>query len=383
MKVLYIPDVFDYYGATDSLMQMIKYLYTEYNVVPVIVVAQEGRLSNWAKENGFEYHCIYYKPVMIDRKIASSLSIKEKLYIKKTNMLFVMNCKKIIDFKTIDIIHTNLNRIDVGAMLAKYLKKPHVWHIREFASELDYDVVSLRSNYISYINKHSNKIIFISNVVKNAWIKKGIDNNKSIVIWDGIVENGIDVKHDILENDIVKIVICGYLCKNKGQDQLIKAITLLPEDIKRKIQVDIYGEGDEEYTSYLLKLVDDNELCSIVDFKGYVENVKKLYSKYDMGVVCSKSEGLGRVTIDYMSYGCLVIASKSGANIELLCDEQNGYFYEYNNYKQLANIIAFAINNKNIVKRIADNGYAFSYKNFSCNEYAKKIIDVYNSCVVR
>lgn len=38
---------------------------------------------------------------------------------------------KIIDFNTVDIIHSNLSRDLLGAKLSSIYKVPHIWYIQE------------------------------------------------------------------------------------------------------------------------------------------------------------------------------------------------------------------------------------------------------------
>ena len=64
-----------------------------------------------------------------------------------------------------------------------------------------------------------------------------------------------------------------------------------------------------------------------------------------IGIVSSEYEAFGRVTIEYMLNGMIPIVSRSGANIEIVCDGVNGYLFELNDSKQLAQKIVMVIDN--------------------------------------
>ena len=93
--------------------------------------------------------------------------------------------------------------------------------------------------------------------------------------------------------------------------------------------------------------IDTNE--KNISFLGYRNNLRENLSSYDIGVICSKSEGFGRVTAEYMAAELCVIASDTGANTELIENEKNGLIYNYNNDKELAEKIKKIYNNKKLI----------------------------------
>ena len=65
------------------------------------------------------------------------------------------------------IIHTNASNIDIGAMLAKVCKIPHIWHLRELLKEsyqLYYDFPKLDN----YLLAKSDGIICYFGIFKNC-----------------------------------------------------------------------------------------------------------------------------------------------------------------------------------------------------------------------
>ena len=120
-------------------------------------------------------------------------------------------------------------------------------------------------------------------------------------------------------------------------------------------------------------------LRDYVRFEGAQRNVKKYYEKADVFLMCSKSEAFGRVTVEAMMSGCLVIGANSGCTPELIKNKKTGLLYKSGDYKDLANTIKYVLENKKNMQECARNGRAFMLKNMTAEENANNIIKIYNS----
>lgn len=379
-RILYILSSDHKYGAPKSFMELLLRLKNDYNIIPVVLTCTYGRINEFCNQNNIENYYIKYEAFMIVggsnifRKICKRLFLPYLILKYKIKNFFALKkIEKKIDFKKIDLIHTNINRINIGDYFSKKYNIKHIWHIREFGKE-DYNCISLENNYIRKMNTSNNYFIAISNAVKKAWADKGISSNKIKVIYNGIDVDKIEFRQKNEIKDNIKIVFAALISETKGQIQLIKAIDLLPEEIKEKIKVDFYGSGRKRYISYLKKEVEKKKLNKIIEFKGYSDKLQEIYKDYNIGVVCSKSEGFGRVTIEYMSAGLFVIASNSGANPELI-KKTYGALYEYGNEKDLANKIMEAFNKSVDAK----NSRQYVIDNFSSKLNSKNINNLYNN----
>ena len=138
MRVLYIPDKDERYGAAISMRNMVEAL-SRMGVEPIIVLHREGILSEYAKQHHFQHYTIDFPPFYIQEsrnlmkriiQRTCRLGYKTIYYIRLKKAL--AKAEKELDFDSIDLIHTNVNRNDFGAILAKRHHIPHVWHIREY-----------------------------------------------------------------------------------------------------------------------------------------------------------------------------------------------------------------------------------------------------------
>lgn len=383
MRVLFISGGDYKYGAPKSMISLILYLKEYYSVEPILLTKKHNLLNDICNENGIENHSFWYCDFMSGSPY-TFFPLKAAKHIIKY-VLYVVGCvsqhrvfKCGIDFETIDIIHTNHNRLQLGGYISEKKKIPHVWHIREFGKE-DYNVVFYKYNTPLYMNNHADFFIAISDAVKRSWIEKGIREDKITTIYNGI-ENRVIIPKKKQKDKKFRLVITGHVQPSKGQIQIVEAIALLPPEICANVQLDIIGEGYKDYLNKIKKVIRKNGLNNI-RFLGYCDNVPEKLSEYDVGVVCSRAEGFGRITVEYMRAGLYVIASDTGANPELISNSSLGRLYEYGNVKELAECVEeiYLKKEKYCVGQARNSA-------FSMEEYAGKVYEIYrklyqNRCV--
>lgn len=385
MRVLYISSADDKYGAPKSMIDMIKPLKSNNNVSPIVIASGKGRLTEFCDKNKIQSHTVRCSEFMV---VGGSNTFR-KIVKHSVSPIFVLNYLKIkdasvkaienqVELNKVDVIHTNVNRVDTGAVLSNKYNIPHIWHLREFCKE-DYNCMALRPDYIGYMNSHATAFIAISDSVKKAWIEKGLDQDKIVVINDGITRDGFDTKLEYRSNreEQLKIVFCGLVSETKGQKILIDAINLLPEEEKQKIKVDFYGGGRKAYIDKLVRLVNFYGLSNQIKFNGYSNDLNRKLATYDVGIVASRAEALGRVTVEYMYAGLYVIASDSGANPDILNQGKYGRLFNQGNSHELSEAILYALNHPEECKAISLSAKIMAEKRFDLQNSAAKVHELY------
>lgn len=378
MKILYFMNHVDQGGAALALYDLIKELKDNYDdIVPIVVTGKKNGLNKMLEEIGVENYSAQYKNFM------SSYKKPEWIYRVMLNVRYKMGqycaikrLEKIIDFSEIDIIHSNLNRIDIGAILAQKYKIPHIWHIREHGDGSDFKLTSVMRNPIRYMNSFNSYTIMISNSVEKVWKLKGLDNKKMRLIYDGVRTElyNIETKQD---NRNLKMIFMGGYDKNKGQEDLIDALKTLPEDLKRLIQIDFFGNGSEKYIKYLKNKIYENGLEKVMKINSYQHDIWKHISDYDIGLNCSHGEGFGRVTVEYMMAGLCPIASDRGATPEIIENGITGIIYDSSSSEELKNSIIWALNNRKAIRKMGIDASEFAKKEFSMSKHAREIRELY------
>ena len=373
MRILHFASSDGKFGSAACLKELV-FLEKKNNLEPIVITPKHNQINDFCDMNSIQNYVVKYEQFMIPKhNVFFIFAIKYIYHI----LNYVINNhkaeKKIlsnIDINTIDTIHTNTSVIDIGAKIGKKYGINHVWHIREFGKE-DFNFYSIRINYINFMNISSSKILAISNVVRDCWINKGINPELILTKYDGVFS--INDYHNHTNRKVKKIVMSGAISNTKGQIELIKAYQLLDENIKNNIIIDFYGSGSKDYLEYFEEYIKNNKLKNI-KYKGYSNNLRELLNEYDAGVICSKSEGFGRVTVEYMFSSLYIIASDTGANLEILDNGNCGRLYKKGYIESLKNELEIFVSSNN-VETYRKNAFDFAKQNFDINKNINAIID--------
>lgn len=380
MKILYFMNNDGQGGAALALYDLIVELKKKEDVEIVVVTGKKNELNKMLTDIGIENYTAKFRNFMSSSKkpewiwkILLRLRHDLSFYIAKREI------EQIIDFSTIDIIHSNLNRIDIGAYFAKKYNKKHVWHIREHAKG-DFELIPIYKNYISYMNSFDSQFIAISKSVMDIWRKRGIKNDNIRLIYDGVKVNQLQ-KCKEKQKDHLKIIFIGGYNGNKGQEYLIDAIATIDKEIINSLSIDFYGSGLEEKKSYLEEKIKSNKLEEIITLNSYNPDICSKIPEYDVGINCSTAEGFGRVTVEYMMAGLCVIASDQGANTELITDKETGLLYEYENEIDLANKVRYVYNNLAKCKLMGKNAKIRAIEKFSIETHSTNVYHLYQELI--
>lgn len=379
MRILHFASSDGIFGSAKCLTELLKY---EISVgdIPIVITPKVNQINKFCDEQKIVNYVVNYQQFMIPKHDSFPVFLYKYFFRLVEYYLKILGAvkqvEKIIDFSHVDIVHTNVSVISIGAIVAKRNNKPHIWHIREYGKE-DFHFVSVITDTIAFMNKNTSKFIAISEAVRENWIKRGIDVKKIVTRYDGVedVQDDEVQKAEMRDTATVKIVMAGAISETKGQAKLIEAIKHLPPTYKDRIIIDIYGSGQEKYVAHLKQLI-KRESLSNIHFKGYSNDIRKILSNYDIGVICSKSEGFGRVTVEYMLSKLLVVASNSGANREILNNGKCGILFDIESEDDLSTALIEAIEDcKNRSK--VEQAYLFAKQNFIFKDNAKRIREVF------
>ena len=178
----------------------------------------------------------------------------------------------------------------------------------------------------------------------------------------------------------VRLVIAGRVISHKGQFDAIRAVEKVSKELDSPIELFVVGIMPEEMTDYekmVVNYVQDNSLEHVVKFIPFTDKVEEVYRACDIGLMCSKKEAFGRVTVEYMLSNLLVIGANSGGTPELIADKETGLLYEEGNYKALASSIQWAILHKDESRMCISNGHNEAVARFSTRANAEHVYNIY------
>lgn len=381
MNILFINDPSPYGGASGALVQLVKHL-TAMGCTVTVCTSRTPALDSKLRACGAKVISCGHVPVLIGKspyalKTLAKIAVFGCERLLGKNRLAVRKIERSIDLSKIDIIHTNSARSDLGALIGKRYGIPHIVHIREFGVQ-DYSCISLNRNYIRDMNANTEVFVAVSDAVKKSWITRGINKNKTVRIYDGVDIDSIKIKKQNLGDDNkLKLIMAGAVVETKGQHICIKAIRLLPHEIRKNVILDICGWENPRYRAYLEKLISNCGLEGQVRFLGIRDGMGDILCNYDVGVMASRCEGFGLVTVEYMAAGLCVVASDSGANPELVVNGENGMLFDREKPQQLARCIEKLYNDRTAMKKMALCGHKKAVNGFTAQKNAKNVYDIY------
>ena len=378
IKVLFIADIGEKGGASKQLLDLVCGLKKHDDVEIVVVNSKRNAINDILTRNNVKNYSISYYPFIIPSETGIPRLVLK--FMPRVLQYYLFNRKakrqldKIVDENNINIIHSYINRVDIGPIVAQKHNITHIWHIHEFG-ELDYKCISLVPKYIRYMNQFKTSYIAISNAVKNYWQKKGLIGEID-TIYNGVnIELASDNKK--LDFSVLNVVMVGTICETKGQYQLIEAVHLLPQEYIDRMYFTIIGSGVKAYKKRLKKLVNMYGLNNHINFVGYKDNISEELNNYNVGITASRSEGFGRVTVEYMAKRILPVVSNTGANTELVNHEKTGLVYEYSNVQNLADKLMYIIDNQETCKELVNNAYKVYQSRYTVERYVDNVYEYY------
>lgn len=380
MKVVFVSHYTGLYGANKALLEVIINMKSKYGIIPIVIMPDIGEFNKKLDYLNIENYTFKYY-VWVDNKNDNKIkSLLKKIRYIVYNSIAITKISKFLKDKNIDLIHTNSSVIDIGAKISKKLNIKHIWHLREFGKE-DYNLIYYKkfSKAVSFIESNSDKIICISRVLKDKYIDEINNKSKWNLIYDGIQTE--DYLNDISDKDYnngFNIIFTGLIMKSKNQMELLKAVEILVNKRNKKdIKVYYLGDGEQYYIDKMKQFCYENKLESNIFFEGRVENVREYISKSHVGVICSAKEAFGRVTVEYMMGGLAVIASNTGANVEIIENNINGLLYEIGNVDKLSDELEYLYNNREKLKQLAIKGQKDALCRFTSDVNCENIYKTY------
>ncbi|NJW54039.1 glycosyltransferase family 4 protein [Salinimicrobium oceani] len=188
-----------------------------------------------------------------------------------------------------------------------------------------------------------------------------------------VVYNGIDTSTYLerKEENYGKFIVASHLRKSKGIQDLIEAVALLPEEIKNKIQIDVYGEGPLE--AELKRKVAQNQLEPQIAFFGSSSRLPKLMKNYSFLLQPTYMECFSLSILESLAANVPVITTPVGGNLEIISNGSNGLIFQTGNIEELNKLLQKVVNRE---FKIADNLSDLIKKNYSLEQMVANHINL-------
>ena len=323
-NILHIIDSVEPGGAEGVFIELILRLdKSKYN--PVVTIPEAGWLSGELDKQGIDYHILPAK---------GSFSFK-----------YLIGIFRLIRSNNIDLVQSHLFGSNFYASLAGFLSRTPVVSVFHGAVDIsDSDKMLWLKSML--INLGSKKVIAVSeSLTKNIQARTQINAGLLATIYNGVDTKRFKPgKNDELRNryslSSSATLVCsiGHMRPPKGYEVLLDSSALLVER-GREVVFLIAGDGEGDYFSSLVEKRKDLKLEQRVIFLGNIPNPEEVLNGADVFLLPSISEGFSISTIEAMSCGIPVVATRSGGPEEIIDDGITGRLVPHSSPSAIADAI--------------------------------------------
>jgi len=383
-KILHIITRLDMGGSAQNTLLNCKELSGKYEILLVHGLSHESGMSDLERqivEDGIE------KAQKNGVKVIALPSMVRSIHpIKDFRALFSLIW--LIMKEKPDIVHTHSSKGGIlGRLAAKIAGVPHIihtphghvfyGHFGAFASKAFLWIEKVFS-------KFTDRMVALTDGEKDDYINLSVCSPEKLCK----IHSGVDVKKFMhtngnrvekrrslgLDQNEAVIGFVGWLLPIKGPNYLLKAM----DDVWRRhpeASLVLVGKGDMDVD--LRAEAQRKNTNGKVKFLGWRKDIDEIMPLFDMLVLPSLNEGMGRVLVEAMAAGKPVVASRVGGIPDLVRHAETGYLVPPANEKALADGIKKLLDDPEKAKQMGQRGKEYCQQ-FSLEAMIEKLDDLYS-----
>lgn len=311
------------------------------------------------------------------------------------DLLIVLDLALFLRKHPYHIVHTHNSKAGfVGRLAGKLAGTPVIVHTVHGFSFHDQEPPWRRVLFRSMERlaaRWCDHMIFISQPLAGWALREGIGRKGDMTrIYSGIElecfrpasgkeKKSLRKKWGLGEKDAV-VGIVSKLWEGKGHAVLLDAFQEIRQ-IKRQAKLVIVGEG------YLLNdlkgLVEKNGMNGAVMFAGFQADVAPLIATFDVAVLPSLFEGMGRVLLEAMAMEKPVVATRVGGIPDLVEHGVNGYLVRPGSAEELKDALLRILDDQALARKMGQEGRKRTSKEFDASAMVDSIERVYRKLLLR
>jgi glycosyltransferase involved in cell wall biosynthesis len=389
-KILHIITRLDKGGSSETTLLTVSLMnHEKYEVFLVHGLSLESNMS--LEENEAAQHDL----AMAEDKgvrIFVIPSLVRRLSFTNDILAFI-NIYRLIRRIRPHIVHTHTSKAGFLGRLAAYLAGVsiiiHTPHGHVFHSYYGWVLTNIFIFAEKISSFTTNKIVALTKREKEEHLEVGIASPEKFaiihsgVMLDDLVNKSIDIKAKKKELGIPPgynvVGTIGRLVPIKGYKYLISAAKKIVEEFDKTVFVIV---GDGYLKLELEKYAEAIGVRKNIIFTGWRSDSSDILYLFDIFVLPSLNEGMGRVIIEAMALGKPVVASSVGGILDLIEDGGNGILVPPRDSDALGKAILQLIRNKDLAEALGNNGKTMVYPEFDISVMLKKIEGLYESLLI-
>ena len=287
-----------------------------------------------------------------------------------------LRLKRFVRRNHFEIIHVNdlYNLIPVMAKLFG-CDVPYVCHVRFMPERFP---GALFRFWLNLHLRYACKVVVVSKALK----KQLPDHEKIVVAHDGypFIENSaIDTPNNHT------FLYLSNIIPGKGQDHALRAFInihkQLPEWKLKFVGSDMGLSKNKGYQLNLKKIAEIAGVGDRVEWNGFAEDVSSQYRTADIVLNFSESESFSKATLEALSCGRPIVVTDCGGPAEIVRDKVTGFLVPNKNTNAMEHAMIELATNPSLRKTMGEAAEADMRSRFDVKQTAKKLEEVYRSCM--
>lgn len=228
------------------------------------------------------------------------------------------------------------------------------------------------------------RAIFPSAYLRDETLRLGVPVKESVVICGAVdtrpfLEQDNSNSHDRSErtDQGLSLLYVGRLSPEKGVETAIQTMRELVYSRRiQNVRLEIVGDGERGYLLSLRRMVQQAQLERFITFSGPVpkEMMPGLYPRFDACLFPSIwQEPFGRVLVEALASGVVVLGTATGGAAEILQDEENALTFAPGNAMELADQIVRLVDEPALRRLLIENGQRTAREKFDLSRMITEI----------
>lgn len=177
------------------------------------------------------------------------------------------------------------------------------------------------------------------------------------------------------QKERVIFVTIGYIENRKGQDILVEAIRLIPDEIRKKAEFYFVGQNSSAFAQNLIEQIKDIPeivVTGTVDRKG----ISEILDYADMMICPSREDPMPTVAAEAMMAGVPCIVSSATGTAEYIESGINGYVFPSGDALSLSEKIIECVLHNEKIHNMGINARLVYEQIFSMSVFEKNIVEL-------
>lgn len=306
-------------------------------------------------------------------------------------------------------IHSNLVLRLIKLMRILLLKRPNVVHAFDIESGIYASILNFPFLRFKIISGYGAEFITVKKtkfLLGKGWflpdlylcnsekacisLRSYLKKDRPIRFYlNGLGSNRLEVEHilnESLEKKLKNKYVIGYIGKldniKHGERILDLAIHMLTNSkFNKPLHFLIIGNGPN-YLMAKEKLENlDQFFKDSISILGQVSNAAQLIKIFDLGVLCSDSEGLPNVLLEYMYFGKPWVSTDVGDVKSLNNNGASGLIIKEYSQEGFSSNIELLLNKKELYSDLSRNGFENFRLNYSIERMGNEYLIEYNKII--